>query len=121
MASINQPVPEEPDDPYDPHLLWEGLGLNDPLPYETVRDGFARYLVHAIRWSWDDQTPIRDSWYLSRDEGLKAWCQHAARARLAVQQRPSYTIVQFHKLIFSEQMRRGGAEAMANPVWGPLT
>ena len=108
------------ENPYDPHNLWKGLGPDDPLPYETVREGVTRFLVHTIRWSWDDQTPIKHPYYLARDEGLKAWCRQAARSRLAVQLRPSYTIVQFHELIFSEQMRRGGEEAMAEPVWTPL-
>jgi len=108
------------ENPYDPHNLWKGLGPDDSLPYEGVLEGFARYLVHTIRWSWDDQTPVKHSYYLARDEGLTAWCRQAARSRLAVQLRPSYTIVQFHELIFSEQMRRGGKEAMANPVWAPL-
>ena len=104
----------------DPHCLWDGLGIDAPLPYNTVLEGFTRFLVRAIRWSWDHQSPITQPWYLARDEGLKVWCLHAARARLAVNQQPTYTLVQFHRLIFSEQMRQGGKEAMSDPVWTPL-
>jgi hypothetical protein len=120
MPIVNQTTPEEPNDPYDPHHLWDGLGIYHPLPYAAVLAGFARFLVHAVRVSWDHSTPIKQPWYLVREEGLKAWCLHAAKARLAVQQQPTYTLVQFHRLIFSERMRRGGKEAMSDPVWTPL-
>jgi hypothetical protein len=104
----------------DPHCLWDGLGIDAPLPYNAVLEGFARYLVQALRPSWDLATVIKFAWYLNRIVSLKAWCLDAAKARLAVNQRPSYTLVQFHELIFSEQMRRGAREAMKDPVWWPL-
>jgi hypothetical protein len=111
MSSINQPAPEDSDKLYDPHHLWRGLGPNDSLPYETVLEGFARYLAHTIRWSWDDQTPVQHPYYLARDEGLRAYCRHAATARLGMQPRPSYTLVQFEELIFFEQMCKAAREA----------
>jgi hypothetical protein len=113
---------EDSEDFYDPNHLWQGLGLNHPLPYETVLEGFTRYLVHAIRWSWDHATSVtvNQPWYLARDEGLKAWCRQAAKSRMAINQRPTYTLVQFHRLVFTERMRRGGAKAMSDPVWTPL-
>jgi hypothetical protein len=119
---VNEPKTgsEDSDNLYDPHRLWQGLGSNDALSYQTVLDGFSRYLVHAICYSWDHATPIKQPWYLARDEGLKAWCRHAAKARLGVHPRSTYTLVQFHRLVFSEQMRRGGKEAMSVPVWTPL-
>ena len=118
MASV--PSPSDTSNLYDPHLLWQGLGPNEALPYETVLNGFTRFLVDAIRWSWDGQTPYKYPKYLARDEALRAWCRQTATIRLGVQLRPSYTIVQFHELVFCEQMRRGGREAMTNPVWSPL-
>jgi hypothetical protein len=119
MSLIN-PSPPQDNTPLDPHHLWDGLGLDAPLSYNTVLAGFARYLVHAVRPSWDLATVIKQRWYFDRDEGLRAWCLQAAKARLAVSQRATYTLLQFHELIFSEQMRSGGREAMKDPVWSPL-
>jgi hypothetical protein len=100
--------------------LWQALKPNEPLPYERALEGFTRYLVSRIRWSWDDQTPIKEPFYLIRDDALKVWCRDAATNRLAVRLRPAYTWAQFQELIFSEQMRRGGKKAMADPRWTPL-
>jgi hypothetical protein len=119
MSLVNPSTPEN-DNPLDPHHLWDGLGIDAPLPYNTVLEGFASYLVHAVRPSWDLATVIKQPWYFDRDEGLRAWCLHAAKARLAVSQRATYTLPQFHELIFSEQMRSGGREAMTDAVWTPL-
>jgi len=111
---------QDSDDAYDPHRLWQGFGSNDSLPYETVLEGFTRYLAHTIRWSWDDQTPVQHAYYLARDEGLRAYCRHAATVRLGMQPPPSYTHVQFKELIFFEQMRKGAREAMAASSRGSL-
>jgi hypothetical protein len=99
-----------------------GRDLNPTMLYRTKRSSMASaviwYTLFAAAGIMLRQSSI--PWYVARDAGLKAWYRQAAKARLGVDQRSTYTLVQFHRLVFSEQMHRGGAEAMSDPVWTPL-
>jgi hypothetical protein len=126
MPANNQPEPEpnpERDPSRDIYSLWHKRAL-ESLPYNEVRDGLATYLHTFYKFVWDAVSPWKgnhkDPWYLGRDRGLWAWCRWEAKARLDREYRESYSILEFYKLHFREDLRRDGIKAIQNNFWTPL-
>jgi hypothetical protein len=118
--SLSDSPENQPDPARDPYYLWHGLAPGIALPFDKVRDGLALFIKNSIRPGWDIQTERKLDWYLSRDEGLSKWAQHAANQRLKAYYRPAYTAQQFHELHFTEAMRAGGKKEFQDPFWTPL-
>jgi hypothetical protein len=103
----------------DPYALWHDRPL-ESLPYHELRDGIATYLKTFYKAVWDVLTPNRHPFYLSREEGLSAWCRYEASIRLERNYRDTYSIIEFHELIFREDLRRSGRKTLSDPFWTPL-
>jgi hypothetical protein len=103
----------------DPYALWHGRALQS-LPYDEVRDGIAAFLKTFYKAIWGALTPHRHPFYLSREEGLDAWCRYEAARRLERNYRDTYSIIEFHELIFREDLRRSGGKTLSDPLWTPL-
>lgn len=103
----------------DPYALWHGRAL-ESLPYDEVCNGLADYLRTFYKVVWDALTPHRHQWYLAREEGLLAWCRYEAICRLNCDYRETYSIIEFHELIFKEDLHRDGQKALQDPFWTPL-
>jgi hypothetical protein len=112
-------MPEQMPD-YEPEHLWDGRDPREKIDYDVLLEHRTKYLIHCVRPSWDQETPFKTPWHLSRDTGLRAWCRHAAAIRFGAHPRPNYTLHQYDEVIFGERLRRKGRLAMRDPYWKAL-
>ncbi len=90
----------------DPESIWLEKGADYPAPRSEVEAVLADWQVEDFRPLWDRATPIKTSWYFSRETGLRAWGLWVARARIKVHWREAYTLKEFRQFRLAESWQR---------------
>jgi hypothetical protein len=90
----------------DPESIWFERDQSYAASRSEVEAVLAKWQAEVFRPLWDQATPIKTSWYLSREMGLRAWGAHAAKARLKVHWREAYTLEDFRQFRLGESWGR---------------
>ena len=96
-------------------IVWDENGPDYRAPYAEVLAALTRLIVEHYRTTmWDPYTVFRHLWYFARVVGLHAWAKREAASWLPF--RPTFTLVQFNKMVLAGRLKRNTGNALADPA-----